>query len=251
MYCEGAQKQDIMKTKNIIAIAIIAILSSIFAAPVNGQQVYILSPAKYKALSDSLKASSRGRAKTRALNPDNGRRALHLAGGVSYNALTKSPEANLSLGYQLGKNGGFEFGAQAASDFNRFTAEVYAKQNLGIYTAESVLIPALRMGVGACDQDMYFGKQTEGSSWIAVAAPRMAFCASAEFDLKWKPSKKEPRLYLEGFCGYRITPSWGKAMKTGEVHADGNLQNIASPLEKKFGYFYAGVRIGWALYRVK
>lgn len=240
-----------MKTKNIIAIAIIAILSSIFAAPVNGQQVYILSPAKYKALSDSLKASSRGRAKTRALNPDNGRRALHLAGGVSYNALTKSPEANLSLGYQLGKNGGFEFGAQAASDFNRFTAEVYAKQNLGIYTAESVLIPALRMGVGACDQDMYFGKQTEGSSWIAVAAPRMAFCASAEFDLKWKPSKKEPRLYLEGFCGYRITPSWGKAMKTGEVHADGDLQNIASPLEKKFGYFYAGVRIGWALYRVK
>lgn len=237
--------------KNMIALVAIIILSSIFAAPANGQQVYVLSPAKYKTLSDSLKANTKGRAKVRALNPDNGRRALHLAGGCYFNSLTKSAEATLSLGYQLGKTGGFEFGAQAASDFNRFTAEAYVKQNLGVYTAESALIPALRIGVGACDQDMYFGKKTEGSSWIAVAAPRMAFCASAEVDLKWKPSKKEPRLYVEGFCGYRITPSWGKAMKTGEVHADKNLQRIASPLEKKFGYFYAGARIGWALYRVK
>lgn len=235
----------------MIALVAIIILSSIFAAPVYSQQVVVLSTAKYKALSDSLKASSRDRAKVRALNPDNGRRALHLAGGCYFNSLTKSAEATLSLGYQLGKTGGFEFGAQAASDFNRFTAEAYVKQNLGVYTAESALIPALRIGVGACDQDMYFGKKTEGSSWIAVAAPRMAFCASAEFDLKWKPSKKEPRLYVEGFCGYRITPSWGKAMKTGEVHADSGLQSIASPLDKKFGYFYAGARIGWALYRVK
>ena len=240
-----------MRALNIIAIAIIAILSSIFAAPMRAQQVVVLSPEKYKALSDSLKASSRDRAKVRALNPDNGRRALHLAGGCYFNSLTKSAEATLSLGYQLGKTGGFEFGAQASSDFHRFTAEAYVKQNLGVYTAESALIPALRIGVGACDQDMYFGKQIEGSSWIAVAAPRMAFCASAEFDLKWKPSKKEPRLYLEGFCGYRLTPSWGKAMKTGEVHADSDLQNIDSPFKNKFGGPYAGASIGWTLYRRK
>ena len=240
----------------MIALVAIIILSSIFAAPVYSQRVVILAPAKFKALGDTLEVSTKGRAKVRALNPDNGRRAFHITAGASYSFGADCPAGNFSLGYQLGNNGGFEFGAQAEAG-RRYMAEGYVKQNLGIYTAENYVIPALKIGIGACDQDQWAAAQTDPSLSQGVGLAfksirQMKFCASAEFCLKLKPTRKEPRFYMEAFGGYRLTPYWGKELSSEKIASNNTgIYDVEVPMAKKPGYGYLGVRFGLSLYRVK
>lgn len=230
----------------MIAASVLAINTSAY-----GQTFEIVSDSVYKAKIAEIKKTAKG---TRTVAPqvENGFRGLHITAGASYG---KDVNGTVSLGYQVGKHGGFEFGGQVEAG-NRFAAEAYAKQNLGRYHAESRLIPALKLGVGASEQDMWCGASTDPSApqgvKLALACPRMAFSAIAEFDLKWKPSRKEPRFYVEFYGGYRLTPSWGKEMPTGTFHTDGTrVYKIDGPLDKEAGHFYGGVRVGWALYRVR
>lgn len=234
------------KIITMIAASVLAINTSAY-----GQTFEIVSDSVYKAKIAEIKKTAKG---TRTVAPqvENGFRGLHITAGASYG---KDVNGTVSLGYQVGKHGGFEFGGQVEAG-NRFAAEAYAKQNLGRYHAESRLIPALKLGVGASEQDMWCGASTDPSApqgvKLALACPRMAFSAIAEFDLKWKPSRKEPRFYVEFYGGYRLTPSWGKEMPTGTFHTDGTrVYKIDGPLDKEAGHFYGGVRVGWALYRVR
>lgn len=242
--------------KFYIAIMATVICGMFFAVSTTAQNVYVLSAAKYKALSDSLELSTKGTAKTRALNPDNGRRAFHATAGASYSFGADCPAGSFSLGYQLGKNGGFEFGAQAEAG-RRYMAEGYVKQNLGVYTAENYVIPALKIGIGACDQDQWAAAQTDPSLSQGVGLAfksirQMKFCASAEFCLKLKPTRKEPRFYMEAFGGYRITPYWGKELASEKIASKNtDIYDIELPVAKKFGYAFVGVRLGWSFYRVK
>lgn len=234
------------KIITMIAASVLAINTSAY-----GQTFEIVSDSVYKAKIAEIKKPAKG---TRTVAPqvENGFRGLHITAGASYG---KDVNGTVSLGYQVGKHGGFEFGGQVEAG-NRFAAEAYAKQNLGRYHAESRLIPALKLGVGASEQDMWCGASTDPSApqgvKLALACPRMAFSAIAEFDLKWKPSRKEPRFYVEFYGGYRLTPNWGKEMPTGTFHTDGTrVYKIDGPLDKEAGHFYGGVRVGWALYRVR
>ena len=227
------------------------IAASVLAITAYGQELSIVSDSAYNAKIAEIKKPAKG-TKTVAPQVEHGFRGLHVTAGASYG---KDVNGTASLGYQLGKNGGLEFGGQIEAG-NRFAVEGYVKHNLGRYHAESRLIPALKLGVGASEQDMWCGASTDPNApqgvKLALACPRMAFSAIAEFDLKWKPSRKEPRFYVEVYGGYRLTPSWGKEMPTGTFHSDGTkVYKIDGPLEKETGHFYGGVRIGWALYRIR
>ncbi len=228
-----------------------AALALVAAATGYGQTIQVVSDAEYNNLVKETKASHK-EVKTVAPQVENGFRGLHITLGASYG---KDVNGTASLGYQLGRNGGFEFGGQLEAG-NRFAVEAYAKQNLGRYHAESLFIPALKIGVGASEQDMWCGASTDPEApqgvKLALACPRMGVSAIAEFDLKWKPSRKEPRLYVEFYGGCRLTPSWGKEMPTGTLHSDGTkVYKIDGPLDREWGHFYGGIRLGWALYRIK
>ena len=234
----------------------LAVIAISFASLTCGQTVKFVSDSVFRATVDTIRAPKN--VKTVAPNVENGFRGLHVTAGATYaigRDVDKAFNGTVSLGYQVGRNGGFEFGAQAEGG-TRFAVEGYGKVNLGRYSAESYLIPALKIAIGACEQDMWAGASTDPEKpqgvKLALACPRMAACASAEFDLKWKPTRREPRFYLEAFGGYRHTPKWGTEMKTGSIASDGSrVYEIESPMKRSYGYFFVGIRLGFAAYRTK
>ncbi len=230
-------------------IFIAAILFAAISA--NAQNVESISDAEFATLLEQTKTADE---KVRTTAPkiyESGKRAFHITAGASYG---KEVCGTIGFGYQVGKNGRFKFGTRVEKG-NRLSVDFYAEHYLGSYHTESRIIPAFKLGVGASEQDMWCGRTTDPNAsqgvWLGLACPRMAFSAIAEFDLKWKPAKKEPRFYIEVYGGYRLTPSWGNEMSVNFNENGNRVYDLTSPLKKKFGYFYVGIGCGWALYRNK
>lgn len=223
------------------------------------QEVKVVTDSVYKATINNIR-STKGRA-TKFRYYENGQRGLLVSAGASYNFLAQPRKATdgfnaaLAVSYRFGKHGGAQIGVGAEGG-NTTTVQAFFKQNLGRYYSKSWIIPEIGVYAGASDQLMWSGASTDPSApqgvAMKVACPRFAFCASAELSLKIKPApKKEPRFFIELCGGYRVTPYWGKEMSVNNISlSNSKVYPIDNPLPRRWGYFYTGIKVGFAIYRL-